>query len=237
MVESPAGGGIPLMRLLLIEDERKLSAALCKLLQQEQYVVDAAYTGPQGLDAGLSGIYDAIILDVMLPGMDGVAVLSALRREGVTTPVLMLTARGDLDDRVRGLETGADYYLPKPFEKSELLACLHALTRRRDTVLAEEPHYGDLSLSRDQVQCSRTGRSVKLGVKEYQLMELFLRNAGQVLPRETLVERVWGMEDDAEYNQLAVYLTFLRRKLTFIGSQVEIRALRGVGYSLEEKHD
>ncbi len=103
MVESPAGGGIPLMRLLLIEDERKLSAALCKLLQQEQYVVDAAYTGPQGLDAGLSGIYDAIILDVMLPGMDGFAVLSALRREGVTTPVLMLTARGDLDDRVRGL--------------------------------------------------------------------------------------------------------------------------------------
>ena len=117
---------------------------------------------------------------------------------------------------------------------SELLACLHALTRLRDTVLAEEPHYGDLSLSRDQVQCSRTGRGVKLGAKEYQLMELLLRNAGQVLPRETILTRIWGYDRDAEYNNLAVYLSFLRRKLAFVGSTVEIRAVRGVGYALEE---
>ena len=227
------------MRLLLVEDEQKLSAALRKLLEQEQYAVDAAFTGPEGLDAALSGIYDVIILDVMLPGMDGFSVLYSLRREGVATPVLMLTARGDLDDRVRGLEAGADYYLPKPFEKSELLACLHALTRRRDTAVEEQPHFAGLSLSREQasLHCAATGRSIKLSAKEYHLMELFLRNPRQILPRDTLLERVWGLEEGAEYNQLAVYLSFLRRKLAFIGAEVEIQAMRGVGYSLEKTHD
>ena len=206
------------------------------MLEQEHYSVDAAYTGTDGLDSALSGIYDAIILDVMLPGMDGFAILDALRRGGIDVPVLMLTARGSLDDRVRGLNMGADYYLPKPFERSELMACLNAITRRKSAPQVQELSFGDLTLDREtaQLKCTATGKSVNLGAKEYHLMELFIRNPHQLLPRESIVERVWGFDNEAEYNNLSVYLTFLRRKIAFIGSSVEIRASRGLGYMLEE---
>ena len=224
------------MRLLIVEDEKPLSAAICRMLEQEHYSVDAAYTGPDGLDSALSGIYDAIILDVMLPGMDGFAILDALRRGGIDVPVLMLTARGSLDDRVRGLNMGADYYLPKPFERSELTACLNAITRRKSAPQVQELSFGDLTLDREtaQLKCTATGKSVNLGAKEYHLMELFIRNPHQLLPRESIVERVWGFDNEAEYNNLSVYLTFLRRKIAFIGSSVEIKASRGLGYMLEE---
>ena len=224
------------MRLLIVEDEKPLSAAICRMLEQEHYSVDAAYTGPDGLDSALSGIYDAIILDVMLPGMDGFAILDALRRGGIDVPVLMLTARGSLDDRVRGLNMGADYYLPKPFERSELTACLNAITRRKSAPQIQELSFGDLTLDREtaQLRCTATGKSVNLGAKEYHLMELFIRNPHQLLPRESIVERVWGFDNEAEYNNLSVYLTFLRRKIAFIGSSVEIKASRGLGYMLEE---
>ena len=224
------------MRLLLVEDEKPLSAAICRMLELEHYSVDAAYTGTDGLDSALSGIYDAIILDVMLPGMDGFAILDALRRGGIDVPVLMLTARGSLDDRVRGLNMGADYYLPKPFERSELMACLNAITRRKSAPQVQELSFGDLTLDREtaQLRCTATGKSVNLGAKEYHLMELFIRNPHQLLPRESIVERVWGFDNEAEYNNLSVYLTFLRRKIAFIGSSVEIKASRGLGYMLEE---
>ena len=224
------------MRILLVEDEKPLSAAICRMLEQEHYSVDAAYTGHDGLDSALSGIYDAIILDVMLPGMDGFAILDALRRGGSDVPVLMLTARGSLDDRVRGLNMGADYYLPKPFERSELMACLNAITRRKSAPQIQELSFGDLTLDREtaQLRCTATGKSVNLGAKEYHLMELFIRNPRQLLPRESIVERVWGFDNEAEYNNLSVYLTFLRRKIAFIGSSAEIRASRGLGYMLEE---
>jgi len=224
------------MRILIVEDEKPLSAAICRMLEQEHYSVDAAYTGTDGLDSALSGIYDAIILDVMLPGMDGFAILDALRRGGIDVPVLMLTARGSLDDRVRGLNMGADYYLPKPFERSELMACLNAITRRKSAPQVQELSFGDLTLDREtaQLKCTATGKSVNLGAKEYHLMELFIRNPHQLLPRESIVERVWGFDNEAEYNNLSVYLTFLRRKIAFIGSSVEIRASRGLGYMLEE---
>ena len=224
------------MRILIVEDEKPLSAAICRMLEQEHYSVDAAYTGPDGLDSALSGIYDAIILDVMLPGMDGFAILDALRRGGSDVPVLMLTARGSLDDRVRGLNMGADYYLPKPFERSELMACLNAITRRKSAPQVQELSFGDLTLDREtaQLRCTVTGKSVNLGAKEYHLMELFIRNPHQLLPRESIVERVWGFDNEAEYNNLSVYLTFLRRKIAFIGSSVEIKASRGLGYMLEE---
>ena len=224
------------MRLLIVEDEKPLSAAICRMLEQEHYSVDAAYTGTDGLDSALSGIYDAIILDVMLPGMDGFAILDALRRGGIDVPVLMLTARGSLDDRVRGLNMGADYYLPKPFERSELMACLNAITRRKSAPQVQELSFGDLTLDREtaQLRCTATGKSVNLGAKEYHLMELFIRNPHQLLPRESIVARVWGFDNEAEYNNLSVYLTFLRRKIAFIGSSVEIRASRGLGYMLEE---
>lgn len=225
------------MRLLLIEDEKPLSAAIKKLLEQEHFAVDTAFTGPDGLDCALTGIYDAIILDVMLPGMDGFSVLSALRAQKISTPVLMLTARGELLDRVQGLNLGADYYLPKPFERSELVACLNAITRRKDAPPVQALSFGDVSLNPQNASlcCVSTGKRIKLVAKEYLLMELFLRNPGQLLPKETIVERVWGFDDEAEYNNLSVYLTFLRRKIAFIGAHIEIRASRGLGYTLEEK--
>lgn len=224
------------MRILLVEDEKSLSAAICQVLKREHLTVDAAYTGPEGLDNALSGIYDAVILDVMLPGKDGFSILKELRESGITTPVMMLTARGDLEDRLRGLDGGADYYLPKPFQMAELLACLRTITRRRDTVPMEELVFGDAELlgREGKLLCRETGQSVKLGVKELQLLELLFRNPGQILSKETLIERVWGFESDAEYNNLEVYFSFIRKKLTFVGSRIKIKAARGLGYSLED---
>ena len=224
------------MRILLVEDEKNLSAAVCRLLQKERFVVEPVYNGPDGLDNALSGNYDAIILDVMLPGMDGFTILRKLRAEQIRTPVMMLTARGDLQDRVRGLESGADYYLPKPFQMEELIACLRAITRRGDGAPVMTLAYGGVSLSEKDARLvnDASGQGVKLGAKEYQLMELFLRNPGQILPKETLIERVWGYESDAEYNNLEVYVSFLRKKLSFIGATAKIKAARGLGYSLEE---
>ena len=224
------------MRIFLVEDEKPLSAAIVKMLEQEHFALDAAYTGPDGLDCALSGIYDAIVLDVMLPGMDGFAVLRALRQQGVSTPVLMLTARGGVQDRVQGLNLGAEYYLPKPFERSELVACLNAITRRKDQPPVRELALGNVRLNPEDamLSCTDNGKSVRLAAKEYQLMELFLRNPHQLLPKETILERVWGFDNEAEYNNLSVYLTFLRRKLAFVGAHVEIRASRGLGYMLEE---
>ena len=223
------------MRVLLVEDEKNLSSAVCRLLSREHIVADPVYTGPDGLDCALSGGYDAIILDVMLPGMDGFQILERIRSEGIRTPVMMLTARGDLQDRVRGLQDGADYYLPKPFQMEELIACLRAITRRGDGTPVMALSYGGISLSEKdaRVQCEASGQAVKLGAKEYQLMELFLRNPGQILPKETLIERIWGYESDAEYNNLEVYVSFLRKKLSFIGAGVKLKATRGLGYSLE----
>ena len=224
------------MRILLVEDEKSLSAAICQGLKREHFTVDAAYTGPEGLDNALSGIYDAVILDVMLPGKDGFSILKELRQSGVTTPVMMLTARGELEDRLRGLDGGADYYLPKPFQMAELLACLRTITRRRDTVPMEELVFGDAELlgREGKLLCRETGQSVKLGIKELQLLELLFRNPGQILSKETLIERVWGFESDAEYNNLEVYFSFIRKKLTFVGSRIKIKAARGLGYSLED---
>ena len=224
------------MRVLLVEDEKYLSAAIVKLLKQEHFEADAVYNGTDGLDYSLVNEYDAIILDVMLPGMDGFSVLGQLRKKGISTPVLMLTALGELEDRVRGLNTGADYYLPKPFEKKELIACLRAITRRREETVINELSYGDLRLSEGdgQLECTSTGKRIKLGAKEYQMMEFFLRNPGQILPKDTITDRIWGLDSEAEYNNLEVYVSFLRKKLSFLGAGTAIRTSRGLGYSLEK---
>ena len=225
------------MRVLLVEDERNLSAAVCRLLEKEKITADPVYNGNDGLDWALGGGYDAIILDVMLPGMDGFSVLRELRKEKVSTPVLMLTARSALEDRLTGLDSGADYYLPKPFESAELISCLHAITRRGDRAPMMSLSYGDIALEQKDGKLKNTenGQAVKLGAKEYQVMELFLRNPGQILPKETIQDRVWGLESDAEYNNLEVYVSFLRKKLGFIGSRMKLKASRGLGYSLEEE--
>ena len=225
------------MRVLLVEDERNLSAAICKLLEKERITADPVYTGTDGLDWALSTEYDAIILDVMLPGMDGFSVLRELRKEKISTPVLMLTARASLEDRLTGLDSGADYYLPKPFESAELISCLHAITRRGPSAPKMSLSYGDICLEQKDGKLRNTmsGAEIKLGAKEYQLMELFLRNPAQILTKETMQDKVWGLESDAEYNNLEVYVSFLRKKLSFIGSRMKIRATRGLGYSLEEE--
>ena len=225
------------MRVLLVEDERNLSAAICKLLEKERITTDPVYNGNDGLDWALSTEYDAIILDVMLPGMDGFSILKELRKEKVATPVLMLTARIALEDRLTGLDSGADYYLPKPFESAELISCLHAITRRGSRAPMMSLAYGDITLEQRDGKLKNTenGQNVKLGAKEFQLMELFLRNPAQILLKETMQDRVWGLESDAEYNNLEVYVSFLRKKLAFIGSRMKIKATRGVGYSLEEE--
>lgn len=223
------------MKILLIEDELGLSDALCHTLRRENYSAVAAYDGESGLDEALSGIYDAIILDVMLPKMNGFEVLRTLRKEKIKTPVLMLTARAELDSRVEGLDAGADYYLTKPFETKELLACLRAITRRPENIEEDEPEFGDLLLktSKGGVLCKATGSFVKMGLKELLLLEILMKNKGRVVEKETLIECVWGYDNESEYNNIEVYVSFLRKKLSFIGSRVKVKSTRGVGYSLE----
>ena len=221
------------MRLLLVEDERGLCDALRALLTREHYTLDTATDGQSGLDDALTGIYDLILLDVMLPRMDGITVLHRLRGAGVNTPVLMLTAKAELEDKITGLDAGADDYLTKPFETGELLARIRAMTRRRGDMVEDALTFGDVTLDHKLCEVRREGASVKLGRKEFLLLETLMLNSSQIVTRAYLTEKVWGFEDTAEYNNLEVYVSFVRRKLAFVGSTVQIRATRGVGYSLE----
>ena len=223
------------MKILVIEDEFALAEAICQTLKNENYLSNACYDGESGLDEALTGSYDAIILDIMLPKMDGFTVLRHLRAEKLTTPVLLLTARSDLESKVKGLDTGADYYLTKPFEIPELLACIRAITRRPDAIEDNDPTFGDIKLrtSLGDVLCTSTGKSIKMGIKELELLELLMKGKGRIIEKETLIERIWGFDNDSEYNNIEVYVSFVRKKLAFVGSTVKIKATRGVGYSLE----
>lgn len=226
------------MNILIVEDQVALSDALCRTLQNENYRTTAVYDGVNGYYEALTGTYDVMILDVMLPQMDGFEVLRRLRSEKMTLPILMLTAKSDLESRVTGLDTGADYYLTKPFEIPELLACVRAIARRRkDTLEENEPQYGDLCLKVPQggVLCSQTGQFIKMGAKELGLLEMLMLGKGKIIPKERFMERIWGFESDAEYNTVEVYVSFLRKKLKFIGSRTVIKAARGLGYSLDQE--
>ncbi|MCD7946803.1 MAG: response regulator transcription factor [Oscillospiraceae bacterium] len=223
------------MRILLVEDERQLSDVLAALLKQQGgYSVDAVYDGVSGEDCALSGIYDAIILDVMLPKKDGMSVLRTLRTEGCSTPVLLLTAKSEVDDKITGLDCGADDYLTKPFVTGELLARLRALTRRKGELTGDELTIGQTILNRRTHELIYAENAVKLGLKEYQLMEILLENQKQILSKDRLIEKIWGYDSEAEYNAIEVYISFLRKKLTAIGSPVQIKASRGIGYYLED---
>ena len=224
------------MRVLIVEDEVRLAATLQDLLELNGYTADVCHDGERGLDNALTGIYDVILLDVMLPRMDGFTVLRKLRAERCATPVLMLTARGDVADRVTGLDSGADYYLTKPFDSKELLACIRALTRRQPELRTDDAlHFGDLRLEQTTFTLSCGERSVRLSRKEFDIMELLMRNQKQILTKEQLLTKVWGYESDAEDNNVEVYISFLRRKLTHLRSRVKIRTIRMVGYCLEEE--
>ena len=221
------------MRVLIVEDEVRLAETLRDLLELEHYAADISHDGESGLDNALSDIYDLVILDVMLPKKDGFTVLRELRRAGGTVPVLMLTARSELMDKVTGLDSGADYYLTKPFEPKELLACVRMLTRRQPEQRASNAlEYGDLRLETDTLQLSCGERSVRLSRKEFDLMELLMRSRDMVLTKEQLILKVWGYESDAEDNNVEVYISFLRKKLDHLRSAVKIRTIRMVGYCL-----
>ena len=221
------------MRLLLAEDERTLSEAVAAILTHANYSVDAVYDGQEALDYLQYGEYDGVILDIMMPRVDGLTVLRTIRAEGNPVPVLLLTAKGEIDDRVAGLDAGADDYLPKPFAAKELLARIRAMTRRQPALRDTELRCGNIILS--PAECTLTGPegSLRLGNKEYQLLEMLLLNPGQVVSSERFMEKIWGYDSEAEINVVWVNLSSLRKKLSSVGANVQIRANRGLGYSLE----
>ena len=222
------------MRILIAEDDAGIGRAVQVLLERSRYTADWVKTGPEALEWASSGEYDAIILDIMLPGMSGLEVLERLRAAGSGTPVLMLTARSELTDRVNGLDSGADYYLTKPFEPKELLACIRALTRRQPELRQTDAlKYGDLRLEKTSFTLSCGERSVRLSRKEFDMMEMLMLNQKLVITKEKLLLKVWGYESDAEDNNVEVYISFLRKKLDHLHSQVKIRTIRMVGYCLE----
>lgn len=222
------------MRLLLVEDEKRMAQALCEILRLEKYKVDHYANGLDGLAAIESDIYDIIILDVMLPGLNGYEVAKKARQNGIRTPILMLTAKAELDDKVTGLDSGADDYLTKPFMTKELLARLRALGRRNINSVDGTLCYGDISFDTNActLLCTANGQSVRLSEKEYRILEYLISNQGQILTREQLAVKIWGFESEAEYNSVEVYMSFTRKKLSFVGAKTEIKAVRGIGYEL-----
>lgn len=222
------------MRLLLAEDEQDLSKALCAILKHNNYSVDAVYNGQDALDYGLCENYDGIILDIMMPKKNGIEVLTELRKSGVDTPVLILTAKSEVDDKITGLDAGADDYLTKPFAMGELLARIRALTRRKADFTPNLLISGNLSLNRESFELSVGEESIRLGNKEFQMMEMLMSNPGRLISTEQFMERIWGYETEAEINVVWVYISYLRKKLGSLGANLEIKAVRGVGYTLEE---
>lgn len=222
------------MRLLLVEDEKRMARALCEILRLEKYDVDWCDDGFSGMDAVESGLYDLIVLDVMLPGKSGFDIVRQARCSGIKTPILMLTAKGELDDKVTGLDSGADDYLTKPFQTRELLARLRALGRRNINSTDGTLTYGDISLDTNAftLSCTTNGQTVRLSEKEYRILEYLIANQGQILTREQLAVKIWRYESDAEYNNVEVYMSFVRKKLNFVEAKTEIKAVRRIGYEL-----
>ena len=222
------------MRILFVDDDRELCRAAQTLLEHEGYAVDTAHNGFDALEMAETGEFDGIILDWMMPEMDGISVLGELRRNGVTTPCLMLTARAEVEDRVAGLDSGADDYLSKPFNTAELLARLRAIIRRHEVYAPETIRFGDLILDKGTMDLHCRNASVRLGNKAFRLMEMLMENPHRVFTVDQLINRVWGWDNETEMNLLWVTISQLRKKLSELGTTVMINAVRGVGYSLEE---
>ena len=223
------------MRILIAEDEISIARALKVMLEKQKYAVDLVHNGLDAVDYITASGYDALILDIMMPGIDGIEVLKRARANGVKTPALFLTAKSEIEDRVAGLDAGADDYLPKPFDTSELLARVRALVRRSDAYAPTILELGETRLNCNQYDLSAHNRSVRLNNKEYPLMELFLRYPHQVFSSEHLMEKIWGLDSDANIDVVWTYIGFIRKKLKQIDADIEIRTVRGAGYSLEEK--
>ena len=221
------------MRLLIAEDERELAKALKTIFEKHNYGVDVVYDGQEALDYALSGEYDGAVLDVMMPKIDGFEVVRRLRARGVSTPVLLLTARSEIPDRVEGLDAGSDDYLPKPFAMAELLARMRALVRRRERLVPEVIAFSGLSLDLSSYTLFCGERRVRLGNREFQMMEMLMENPRRIVSTTQFMERVWGWDAEVDVSIVWVYISNLRKKIARLGANVEIRATRGVGYSLE----
>lgn len=228
------------MRILIIEDEFNLADAVASKLKKEKYQVDICTDGEEGLYNATTNIYDLIILDVMLPGINGFEILNNIRKEEIKTKVIMLTAKSTLEDKLTGLEHGANDYVTKPFHIEELIARVNI--QLKDPTEIKNKNiiiYGDieLNIATSKLNCKNTGETVELVCKEFQLLEYFMRNPNQILSKEQIYDKVWGMENEIESNNLEAYLSFIRKKLKAIGSNVNVKAVRGLGYRLEEKDE
>lgn len=223
------------VRILVVEDEKRLADALEQILIEDKYLADITYDGNDGLDYALSGIYDAIILDVMLPGINGFEIAQRLRQEKIETPILMLTAKDSISDKVSGLDSGADDYMTKPFAPEELLARLRALTRRHGEVILDELTYEDLKLNLSNADLICGIKSVHLNFKESEILKLLISSGDIAVTKESIITKVWGYDSNAEDNNVEAYISFLRKKLNFLKSKVSITAIRKVGYRLEVK--
>lgn len=223
------------MKLLLVEDEKQLSEALSQILINNKYSVDAVYDGENGLEYALTGIYDVIILDIMLPKLNGLEILRKLRKENISTPVLLLTAKDSVDDKVTGLDLGADDYLPKPFDPKELLARLRAISRRKGEVINDNLlSFGDINLNLSNYDLSCKDSTITLTQREFEILNYFMQRPKNIVSKDDLITKLWGFDSDIEYNNIEVYISFLRKKLTFINSSVKITTIRRAGYKLEE---
>lgn len=222
------------MKILIVEDDQLLANSLKELLEGQNYQVDTVYDGEMGAEYALLGIYDLLIMDVMMPKLDGYQVASQVRARHCGTPILMLTAKSQLDDRIQGLDAGAHYYLTKPFDSRELLACIHALLRRQGAQV-DELTFGNtaLDLSTSMLVCG--DKQIRLSAKEFDIMRYLFQSGEKNLAKETILARVWGYDSDAVENHVEVYVGFLRKKLRSIGSNVQIQAVRRLGYHLEVK--
>ncbi len=225
------------MRLLLAEDEKELSRALVTILSHSHYAVDAVSNGQDALDYLETELYDGVILDIMMPKIDGLTVLRTIRAAGNQVPVLLLTARSEIDDRVAGLDSGADDYLTKPFATKELLARIRAMTRRHTEAVDSVLAFQDIRLNRATFLLSGPKTSFRLANKEFQMLEMLMANPGQVIATERFLEKIWGYDSDAEQNVVWVYISYLRKKLVALGANVKIKVARNLGYSLEALHD
>ncbi len=219
------------MRILLAEDERALSKALVKIFEKSNYSIDAVYDGQEALDYLDGGNYDAVVLDIMMPEVDGITVLKKLRGTGSDLPVLLLTAKSEVDDKVLGLDSGADYYLTKPFDAKELLAAVRAITRSGSEV-DTKLRFGDLTLDRTSFELASDSNGVILSNKEFQMMEMLMTKPGSVVSVDAFMDHIWGYDTETESNVVWVYISYLRKKISSLGSDVKIKALRNAGYTL-----
>ena len=223
------------MRLLLAEDEKELSDALCAVLRHANYTVDAVYNGEDALDYIATGVYDGVILDIMMPKKNGIEVLKAVRAAGDPLPILLLTAKSEIDDKVLGLDAGADDYITKPFAMKELLARIRVMTRRKSESADSMLTFGGLSLDTLTYEIRHGDKSVRLANKEFQMLQMLMANPGQIISTEKFMDKIWGWDSETELNVVWVYISYLRKKLASVEADVKIVAVRNIGYTLEKQ--